>query len=387
METDGQGRRPRAEELKKELAETLLTKIMGWSDAEKAEERALLESFASYKYDEYQQFSPGRRFLESLALWLQQFETKQERDNAYSFVKERLIFISNAEINNLVGLAFPTFVRPKLIADTAQSHPELEAHRVKFLVKSNEYRARLRKTLFLGLSDGARTDQFRRAHPQDITHEQVFHAYDMSSPKAKGFTEKLQKDLSTIFDAEVPEAEAKFEYVVLLDDFTASGTSYLRKDKDGGWDGKIAKLIRELDSDEILGTVVAQSGVSVLVVIYIAADQAIEHIEERLDQVPFSKGTIEFKVVHRLNHGAKLVQPTDEGILSLADQDRYFDENADDEHSKLGGTSKRFGYAGCNLPVVLAHNTPNNSIFLLWAEDVHRVRGLFPRVSRHRKFE
>ena len=62
--------------MKKELAETLLTKIMGWSDAEKAEERALLESFASYKYDEYQQFAPGRRFLESLALWLQQFETK-----------------------------------------------------------------------------------------------------------------------------------------------------------------------------------------------------------------------------------------------------------------------------------------------------------------------
>ena len=137
--------------MKKELAETLLTKIMGWTDAEKAEERALLESFAAYKYDEYQQFAPGRRFLESLALWLQQFETKEERDTAYAFVKERLIFISNAEFNHLVGLAFPTFVRPKLIADTAKSDPTIEAHRVKSLVKSEEYRARLRKTLFLVL--------------------------------------------------------------------------------------------------------------------------------------------------------------------------------------------------------------------------------------------
>ena len=371
--------------MKKELAEALLTKIMGWSDAEKAEERALLESFASYKYDEYQQFAPGRRFLESLALWLQQFETKYERDIAYSFVKERLIFVSNAEINSLVGLAFPTFVRPKLIADTAQSYPEIEAHRVKFLVKSKEYRAKLRKTLFLGLSDGARTDQFRRAHPQDISHEQVFHAYDMSSPKAKGFTDKLQKDLSTIFGVKVSEDQAKFEYVVLLDDFTASGTSYIREDVSGG--GKIEKIIRELDSDEQLGSLVAQSGVSVLVVIYIAADQAIGHIEKRLDKIPFSKGSIEFKVVHRLNNGAKLEQPGDKGILSLAAQDRYFDPEADDEHSKVGGTSKRFGYADCKLPVVLAHNTPNNSIFLLWSEDVHRVRGLFPRVSRHRKFE
>ncbi|UVO52023.1 hypothetical protein M0208_16445 [Sphingomonas sp. SUN019] len=56
--------------MKKDLAENLLAKIMGWTDAEKAMQRARLESFASYKYDEYQQFSPGRRFIESLALWL-----------------------------------------------------------------------------------------------------------------------------------------------------------------------------------------------------------------------------------------------------------------------------------------------------------------------------
>ncbi len=373
--------------MKKELAETLLAKIMGWSDAEKAEERALLESFAAYKYDEYQQFAPGRRFLESLAFWLQQFGTKGERDTAYAFVKERLIFISNAEINHLVGLAFSTFVRPKLISDTAKSDPSVDAHRVKSLVQSKEYRARLRKTLFLGLSDGARTDQFRRAHPQDITHEQVFHAYDMSSPKAKGFTEKLQKDLSTIFDTEVSEDNAKFDYVVLLDDFTASGTSYVREDKNGGWDGKISKIIRELDGDEALGAAVAESGVSAIVVIYIAADQAIEHIKQRLRKIPFSKGSIEFNVVHSLNNVAKLAPPGDEGMLSLAGQDRYFDPEADDEHSKVGGTSKRFGYAECRLPVVLSHNTPNNSIFLLWAEDIHNIRGLFPRVSRHRKFE
>ena len=34
--------------MKKELAEALLAKIMGWTDQEKARERARLESFASY---------------------------------------------------------------------------------------------------------------------------------------------------------------------------------------------------------------------------------------------------------------------------------------------------------------------------------------------------
>jgi hypothetical protein len=37
--------------VKKELAEALLAKIMDWSDREKAQERARLETFASYKYD------------------------------------------------------------------------------------------------------------------------------------------------------------------------------------------------------------------------------------------------------------------------------------------------------------------------------------------------
>ena len=48
-------------------------------------------------------FSPGRRFIESLALWLRQFETKEERRLAYDFVRERLIFISNAENAPLGG--------------------------------------------------------------------------------------------------------------------------------------------------------------------------------------------------------------------------------------------------------------------------------------------
>ncbi|MFX5873811.1 hypothetical protein ABTE93_20190, partial [Acinetobacter baumannii] len=73
--------------------------------------------------------------------------------------------------------------------------------------------------------------------------------------------------------------------------------------------------------------------------------------------------------------------------LALVADDRFFDDEADDEHSKVGKTSKRYGYAGCRLPLVLAHNTPNNSIYLLWAEDDQKVLGLFPRVSRHRKLQ
>ena len=373
--------------MKKELAETLLAKIMKWTDAEKATERERLDIFASYKYDEYQQFAPGRRFVESLALWLLQFKTDAEREAAYAFVKDRLIFISLAEINHLVELTFPTKIRPCLIADAAADSESLDAHRLKEVIKSDAYRARRRRTLVLGLSDGARTDQFRRVNPKEISHEQVFHAYDVSHVKAGIMVEKLQKDLAQIYEREPTTAEATFQYVVLLDDFTASGTSHIREAGQNDWDGKIPRIIRELEFNEGLGSAIAKEGVRVLIIIYVAAHQAITHIRQRLPRLNFSKGVIEFHFIHALSQDARLDNKKDKVILDLVSEDRYFDTTADDEHGMVGGSSKRFGYADCRLPVVLDHNTPNNSIFLLWGEDGHSFHGLFPRVNRHREFE
>ena len=372
--------------MKKELAETLLAKTMDWTDARKAAERARLESFAAYKYDEYQQFAPGRRFVESLALWLLQFNAGAEREAAYDFVCQRLVFISTAELNHLVELTFPTKIRSRLIADAADDSG-IDPIRLKAVMASGAYRARLRRTLVLGLSDGARTDQFRRFNPLDISHEQVFHAYDVSKAKADGLVDKLKKDLEQIIGKPPPDDDASFQYVVLLDDFTASGTSYIREDKVIKWDGKIPRIIRELEKADGLGGAVASSGVKVLVVIYVAAEQAVQHITELLPKLTFSKGEIEFAIVHPLSAETRLGSQRDKAILDLAAKSENFDASADDEHAAVGGASMRFGYADCRLPVVLDHNTPNNSIFLLWAEDVHNVRGLFPRVSRHRKFD
>jgi len=57
-----------------------------------------------------------------------------------------------------------------------------------------------------------------------------------------------------------------------------------------------------------------------------------------------------------------------------------------DEHFEKGGTSDaKYGYAAGGLPIVLHHNTPNNSIALLWSYDDRDVVGLFPRVQRHKE--
>jgi hypothetical protein len=81
------------------LAERLLARVMNWKPEDVARERPDLQEMATYKYDEYQQFSPGMRFVESLALWLNQFKSFEERGTAYEFVKKRLVFLSSAEVN------------------------------------------------------------------------------------------------------------------------------------------------------------------------------------------------------------------------------------------------------------------------------------------------
>jgi hypothetical protein len=77
--------------VKDALAEKLLAHVLGWEPDDMARERPLLQAMASYKYDSYQQFFPGMRFIESLARWLARFETLEEWRDAYEFVKTRLI--------------------------------------------------------------------------------------------------------------------------------------------------------------------------------------------------------------------------------------------------------------------------------------------------------
>jgi len=50
-----------------------------------------------------------------------------------------------------------------------------------------------------------------------------------------------------------------------------------------------------------------------------------------------------------------------------------------------GGADAVLGFAQCALPVVLSHNTPNNSVYILWGPETMTFSGLFPRVSRHRE--
>jgi len=368
--------------MREALAERLLAQVMKWTREDVANERPLLQVMAALKYDEYQQFAPGIRFVESLALWLQQFSSEEERKVGYTFVKSRLVFFSAAEISHLVTIAYPDHIRPLLIRRAANTSGIAERY-VARIANSKEYRTLRRQCLFLGLSDGARIDTFRRSTNPELSHEQIWQTYEMSPEKADSILSRLREDLAQVDDQNAAKDTSLFRMVFLLDDFSGSGRTYLRKEEDGKrLTGKIARFWDQLQHPHSLSRLVNLADLHVGIVLYIAAQHAVDHLQSCLGEL-LTGASFRIHVVHLLNSEVSLDPPRDSAFLALAR--KYYDPKAEDEHTRKGGTDVRLGFAGCGLPVVLSHNTPNNSMFLLWADsEQYQVRGLFPRISRHR---
>lgn len=367
--------------MKQVLAEELLAQVLGWAPSDVAKERPLLQAMASLKYDEYEQYSPGLRFLESLALWLNQFDPA-DRNAAYRFVKKRLVFCSSEEMNHFVEAAYPDYIRPILLALSAVEGG-IDPWRIGRIAASQAFRIRQRETLFLGLSDGARIDAFRRANPQ-LNHEQIWQTHELSQPRLAELREKLTEHVKGITGAK-EDSDHSFRSIVLLDDFSASGSSYYTIKPNGDPGGKVAKFLRALaDNTGGIRGLCDPAGVELIILIYMATEQAVGHLRSALAVLPNGVNAVHVKTVQSLPN--KIVLRRAEATEMTPLIDKYYDNAIFDVHMKKGGNSDgRYGYADCGLPVVLHHNTPNNSIALLWFYDYCQQRGLFPRVQRHRE--
>ena len=363
--------------MKQATALRLLAAAMEWDNERAREEFAFLHLMAALKYDDYRDFLAGMRFLESLAAWLQQFDPG-DRDTAYAFVRERLVYISAAERERLVALLYPREIYPRLLKAAARecnSQPW-------FVLASDASRTALvrqrRSTLFLALSDGARLDSFRHLNP-DLSNEQIAVGVQLGPDKWTGLRDELREDLK--------DEQARFQRVVLVDDFTASGTSFIRKEG-SSWKGKLSRFYASLGSHAMellapnydlivhhhLGTAKASAHLNALVPKYLAENAEILAVAPGAHFVTFGHCYDEQIVV------------TDADFLDLAR--RHFDKSLITKHTSKGGSDRLWlGYAECHLPVVLDHNTPNNSFPLLWAQtigvDGAAMRPLFRRRQRH----
>lgn len=369
-------------QLKDQLAEELLAKVMGWKNpADFVEHGRPLMAMSAYKYDEYQQFSPGMRFIESLALWLGQFKTPAQRKAALAFVRERLVFVSTAEMNHLVSISYPDHVRPFLLSKAA-AESGLSRWQMGKVANSLEFRVRERRCLFLGLSDGSHTDVFRRANPH-LQNEQVRQSHELTPERSKDLREELIKDLATLFGRAPSDEEAVFRSVVLLDDFSASGMSYIRKKEDGSAVGKVGKFLATLhDSSGPLSQLFTKKSLEVILVLYMATETADRVLSDGLSALCKPHGyEPKLVIVQNFPESQRVTRGTLADFDALVEA--HYDTANETTSTALGGTDLKYGFAGGALPLVLSHNTPNNSLGLLWAEGPS-MRPLFPRVTRHK---
>lgn len=370
--------------MKDELAIRLLARIMNWEVPDVSIENPSLQALAMYKYDDYDQFSPGMKFIESLALWLKQFKTDEEKKIAYRFVKEKLIFISNREMEHLVEISFPDVIRPFLMNKVAKNRsiPDWKIHKI---VEDKDFKLLLRQSLFLGLSDGAHTDIFRRSN-LIISNEQIFRAHEITKNRSSEMLTNLKSDLTTILGNEPDLDQIRFRVVFLLDDFSASGISYIREESgETSLKGKIANFHNSIvEKDNPMLDLVDTSNLHACLVLYVATQYARNYLgkkgKELFGNIPF-----DVMVIHSLNDSVKLDDKKDREFIELFK--KYNDDSIVNRHYKRGRIGKPYlGFDEGALPLILSHNTPNNSIPLLWLEDDPRkrkYRGLFPRISRH----
>lgn len=367
--------------MRRELAIGLISDLMEWSGSEATKEYAWLKLMVDYKFDRYQGYGPGIHFYVRLISWLTQFNNVEARRTAYRFLRNHLIFVGQPELHQLIKLAMPEMekdarriVASRLNIPYYKSWTNEKAKRDIQLMSL--------RTLYVGLSDGARIDVFRRDNDGLLTNEQVVASSEISEPKWESLEGKLDDRLR---QKGFPEEERKFERVCLIDDFTGSGTTLLRQ-KHGRWDGKVHKFCEQNKERKQLA-----DHCHLQIHHYLASSKASKMIDEALTK--FQKATPKFGC--KASYSWVLSAEPDVVMGAGSDVDivrwisDHYDPSIQTSHNCADGQSIALGYKQCGLTVVLEHNTPNNTVALVWAtsksdsKSSHFMRPLFPRIERH----
>lgn len=360
--------------MQKDLSKRLLSAVLGWSVEEIEKYSQLIGNLAELKYDEYQQYKPGSRFVEHLCAWLNQFDKGAERNIAFHFLLKNLVFISISEMHRLIETAYYECILPLFKDDAAvfckESGMEGCEQRITELIKT--------KALFLAMSDGARIDVLRRIARLD--HEQVFVTYDLPEQKfTKIIAEANKRVAKKETDAEViNKLPGGFGHIFLLDDFSGSGISYFRKENNK-WHGKVNKVLDILEKEKIIGSD-SDNKVKLHVILYLATPKAKEKIKSEISRFYAKRKytvIIDVQCVQAIN---QVTLNEDEEELFVKYYARVKNEIEDSHYKKGNMDFPHHGFDNCGLALVLYHNTPNNTFPIIWAGE----NALFRRVTRHK---
>lgn len=377
------------------LALNLVATVMNWDNETATEEYGWLQLMSSMKYDGYSDFRAGVRFLENLVSWLRHFDTA-DRAAAYEFVKTRLVYISTLEMQRVIETFVPELVTPYLRGSVGVQLGIKPYEVWKTAEAATAFSHRLRGCLFVGLSDGSRIDLLRRANAGRLSQEQVVPMMNVDDEKWRSLAKDLREERGT---------GAVFDDVYLIDDFTASGTTFIRFPESGP-NGKLYKFERIVQEAKkrLEGHFPLAEGYNLHIHHYVSTTQAhnalVERVGEAERKLPgrswgkaiVTEGMllpddIRLGTIDKGTRQPTATRAADGKILDICG--RYYDHELYkrlEKHCREAGQSDmKYGYADCALPLVLEHNTPNNSLPLLWAETDGDagMQPLFLRRDRH----
>ncbi len=319
---------------------------------------------AEYKYNSYEVFNPVKRFLPSLLEWLTQFHTPAERETALLIVRE-LLFLSRKEILELSHVTYQKILHR--ILDEVIAVRNLEPfdythafRRLKRFVKS--------KCIFIAMSDGAQIDYFRRHGNEIIENDQVLTYYKMDSDEIRKFSQA--------------------KYAFLIDDISASGLTFLRKNKkQPTMEGQLARFVQSW------GRYVNFKAIYYCP--YVVTEKGLQRLQRmirrpRLTRIP-GAGKFEFDIIYGMcipRNYSILEQDNElfkdkERLRVVQLCENYYDPRVESPATEKGGNCK-FGFGKVGIFLVRYNNTPNNTPSLLWFTSGHR-KALFRRLVRHRK--
>lgn len=293
----------------------------------------------------------------------------------------------------LITLLYRVKILSTLVRETAKEL-DLPEYKVYKVLNSEEFKIQKRLSLFIGLSDGAHMDMVRRT--AGLNNEQVLNNYYPDKDKIREMKDSLCKD--DILNNN--KAQRKYNRVFLIDDFTASGTSFIRKDKaDGKYHGKLTKIMKKLygkgsdDNGNPFGTIIEESG-KVHIYFCLATEYALGYIKGMLNDYKRENNfKVEFDVdcIQVITNNVSEDIKNDKKIIDVLSKAKYINTNETSKKSYSVGKGEKhyLGYADGALPLVLSHNTPNNSILVLWQNEkdvengTNKYPSLFPRINRH----
>lgn len=169
--------------------------------------------------------------------------------------------------------------------------------------------------------------------------------------------------------------------IFLLDDFSGSGISFIRKEN-GVWDGKIISFLKRLEEYGI-----SLNQISIHILLYVSTESAIYYIDDLLTKYVTDNNIDGNWTVNAI----QIVGPIDCKEEFSNTLEKYYHQYSmnkiENNHYRKGNTDEpHMGFNNGRLPLVLYHNTPNNAFPIIWFNDSssQEYNALFPRIDRHK---